>query len=363
MAFNLLLSLVIVVIYSITRVGRLSEKNRDKIFLLLTFVVFFILIASREMTMGNDTQPYLELYDVCDARKWNIFNTGLRYEPGFLAFNVVLSYLHVSPRLFLCITALIFSVAAYRFIKENSNNYLMSTLLFVNLLFFFQSMSIMRQFMALSIILFFGFRVLKEKKLLKYVLVVVVAALFHYSALIALLIYPLYHLKYNRRRVLIMAFCTLLVSLFLSQIYSYITSLLETETDYTYMIGEAKLNNIISTLIYLVTFLFSLFVIKKERKQDYGFYLYSLFFTMAIYFVSISMAVLSRVSLYFAIISIIALPNIIEANIRESKMLVELIVIGLFMTYATIIVVSKPEWNSAYNYKTCLIQKEGYICE
>ena len=363
MVFSLALSLGVLVIYLLTRIGNRGEDRKNKLFLLLTFVVFFVLIASREMTMGNDTQPYLRIYEMCDTYKWGIFDMGIRYEPGFLVFNIILSYLHVSPRLFLCITALIFSAAVYKFIKDNSHSYLMSVLLFINLLFFFQSMSIMRQFMALSIILFFGFKFIKEKKILKYAITVIAAALFHYTALIAFLLYPLYYLRYSRKRILIIAVCAVLISVFMSRIYSSAVLLFDMETDYTYMIGEAKLNNIISTLIFLAMYVFSLFVIKKEKKQDYSFYLYSLFFTTAVYFISVNMAVLSRMSQYFAIVSIIALPNVIEANIKESKLLVEAIIISLFATYAAIIMINKPEWNSAYNYKSCLMPEEGYICE
>ena len=224
-------------------------------------------------------------------------------------------------------------------------------------------MNIMRQFLALSIVLAFGFDLVKEKKLFKFILIVLLASLFHTTALVALVIYPMYNMKYSRKTVWLIVGGVVVVTALLSQIYPLITSLIGHEANYVDTIGEVKLGSFISMLIFLVMYLFSLFVTRKKDRQKFSFYLYSFLFATAIYGISINMAVLGRASQYCAIFSIIALPNIIEANIKESKLIVESFIIVLFMLYASIITLNKPEWNSAYNYKTCLLSEDGYVCE
>ena len=189
------------------------------------------------------------------------------------------------------------------------------------------------------------------------------ASLFHSSALLAFFIYPLYHMKYTRKAVFIIAISSIVMVLFLSRIYPLVAAFLDKGTYYMERIGDIKMANLIAMLIFILMYVFSLIVIKREKRQDYSFYLYTLLFSAAIYFVSINMSVLNRVTQYYAIFSIIALPNIIEANIKESKLLVKSAIIGLFMLYSSVIMYNKPEWNSAYNYKTCLFPEEGYICD
>lgn len=363
MIFNLMLSLSIVLIYLLTRIGKRSKKTKDRIFLVIVFVLLFVIVASREMTMGNDTTSYLKMFENSNNSGWDILGVNNHIERGYLAFNVLLGYLHVTPRIFICIMALIFCGTTYKFIKENSHNYLMSVLMFINLLLFYDSMSAMRQFMALSIILYFGFKFIKEKKLFKYILTVLFAMLFHSTALLTIFIYPMYHIKYSRKIDLIIVLCSIIGLILLGEIYPFIASIFNRGGFYVDMIGDAKLGNAISMVIFLSMYLFSIFITKRDERQKYSFYLYTLLFTSMLYLVSINMAVLSRVALYFAFLSIVSLPNIIEANMKESRVVTESIIVGLFILYASIVIVNKPEWNSAYNYKTCLMPESGYVCE
>ena len=365
MIFNLVICAIIVAIYLLTHIGKRSRKTKDKLFLTVVFVLLFVIVAFREMTMGNDTAPYLDIFKSAENQGWGILNGNAYMERGYLAFNVLLAQLHITPRIFLCIMAFISCGAIYKFIKDNSNNYLMSTLMFVNLLFFYNSMSLMRQFTALAVILFFGFKFIKEKKFLKYLLTIAFAMFFHYTALLAIFIYPIYHMKYSRKVVLTVIICSVIGLLLLDQIYPFIASVFNRDGFYVDMIGETKLGNIVSMFIFLAMYLFSLFVVKQTERQKYGFYLYTLLFASMICLVSINMAVLSRAALYYTTLSIVSLPNIIEANIKESKIIIQSIIVGLLILYSSIIMVNKPEWNSAFNYKSCIMPElgEGYVCE
>lgn len=363
MIFNLLLCIAIIVIYALTHIKKKRKQANDKKFLIVSFLLLFVLAATREFYIGNDTMGYLNLFEQCKEYGWEIFSINHYYETGFLALNVILGYLNISASFFLGIFALFFSYAVYKFIRDNSKNYLVSTLLYVNLMYFYQSMSMMRQFLALSIILLFGFKFIKEKKIIKYIGVVIAATFFHSTAILAIALYPIFHMKYKRKTVAILCVATIVIAALLANIYPILAQALNRETAYLEMIGETKLGNTISMLIFLVMYVFSVLVIKKDEKQKYGFYLYSMLFAAAIFCISINMAVLERAAQYFSIISIISLPTIIEDNFKESKLLLNTIVVSLFITYASTIMINKPEWNSAYNYKTCLLPEDGYVCE
>ena len=363
MIFNLLLCLIIIFLYALINLGKQSKETKNKVFLVITFVILFFVVATREMNVGNDTKSYINLFNLCNMYKFDILNMNFYYEKGYLIFNVILNYLNFSPRFFMYIMSFIFNVSAYCFIKDNSKNYLMSVLMYINLLFFYQSMTMMRQFLALAIILMFSFKYVKNKQFLKFLLSIAVASLFHASAIIAVFIYPIYNLKYNRKRVLMIIVSSIIVLLSLKFIYPFIANLINRESYYIDMLGEAKLGNFISMLIFVIMYIFSLIIVKQKERQDYGFYLYTLLFTAAIYFVSINMAVLSRASQYYAIFSVISLPNLIEHNVKNNKIIVNIAIVFFMILYSSIVMIYRPEWNSAFNYKSCILPKEDYVCK
>ena len=124
MLFYLALCVLVIIIYLLTRLGKRDKKTKDRLFLVITFIVLFVVVASREMTVGSDTSTYLDLFKKSSIYKWDIINMKSYFETGYLTFNVLLSYLNVTPRLFLCIMAFVCCFAIYKFIKDNSNNYL-----------------------------------------------------------------------------------------------------------------------------------------------------------------------------------------------------------------------------------------------
>ena len=362
MIFNICLCLIIIFIYFVTHISKKNTKLNDIIFLFCSFFLLFFFVAFRKTSIGNDTLEYIKLFKNCSLYKWDYLDINVRYEIGYIIFNIIISYISSSTRFFMVIMSLIFNYSIYVFIKDNSKNYLFSIIIYLNLLFFYQSMTMMRQFLALSIILL-SFKFVKEKKPLKYMVMVLLASSFHVTALISAFIYPMYYMKLNKKRILTLSIVTIVFSTFLDKIIPYLSILTNRSNFYNQMIGEVKLANVILFLIYLVFLIFSLFVIKKDNKKSNDFYLYVFIFSALLYALSINVAVLARVGLYFAILSIISLPNIIYYNLKNDRLIYELIISVFLILYSSIIMIYRPEWNSAYNYKSCIGNWHDVECE
>lgn len=362
MIFNLCLCFFILIIYIFTHLSNKDKKFNNNLFLILTFILLFVLVAFRKTTMGNDTLEYIDLFKKCSIYKLDFLKTNSYFESGYVIFNVLLSFISTKPRFFMIIMSLIFNYSVYKFIKENSENYLFSVIMYINLLFFYQSMSMMRQFFALSILLL-SFNLVKQKKLIKYAISVIVASLFHSTAILGILIYPMYHIKYKKKNISLIIGSTIFIMVFFDSIFPIIAKLLNRADLYNSMIGDAKIANFISFLIFLVFYIFSLIVIPKNKKIECNFYLYSFIFSFSIYAISINMAVLSRACQYFAIFSIIALPNIINNYIKNKRLIYNFVVCFFLIMYASTIMLYRPEWNSAYNYQSCIGHWDDKYCE
>lgn len=353
MAFNFVLCLIMIFLYFIIHSSKRSTKVNDNLFLLCAFCILFLLVAYRATNIGNDTPSYIKIFKNCAIFKWQYLNFNTRYEIGYIIINILLGYVSSKTRFFLVTTSFIFNYSIYKFVKKNSKNYLFSVIIYINLLFFYQSMTMMRQFLALSIILL-SFDFVKEKKFLKYLIMVLIASSFHTTAILGIFIYPMYNMKYSNKKVFIFSIITLIAITLLDKIFPYFAAITNRGEFYNQTIGEVKLANIILFLIYLVFLIFSLMIVQKKEKEKNHFYLYTFVFSTLFYALSINTAVLARAGQYFAVFSIISLPNIIYQNIKKRRLIFEIIISTCLIMYSSIIMIYRPEWNSAYNYKFCI---------
>ena len=370
MTFNILLIIGVLIIYLLTHQGNNKKKKlQDELFLKIIFFLFFILVGSREMTRGNDTQMYLSLFERCAINKWSIVRFDSYFEGGYLALNVLLSYISTSKRFFMYIMSLIFNYGIYKFIKNNSKNYLLSVLIYICFLFLYTSMTMMRQYCAVIIVLL-AFRYVKRKKLLKFIITIYLATLFHRTAWIALLIYPMYHLPFKKKNIIITFLIAIGITIFIGPVIRVIANIIGKNYYYESRIGSDNLSNILYTLVYFSMFIFGLFTKRKKEnikdKKEIDFYLYNFLFACLINLIATNMNILARASIYFNIFTIISLPNLILINIKD-KINTKIIYIAIFMfliLYSSTIIKFRPNWNTAYDYKSCLFfVEDNYVCK
>ena len=88
-------------------------------------------------------------------------------------------------------------------------------------------------------------------------------------------------------------------------------------------------------------------------------------FAAAINLIGTNMNILSRAADYFSIFIIISFPNVIEETVvrKYDKKILNILLLLCFVSYSSVIIFYKPEWNSAFNYSACLIKNEGDLCE
>ena len=355
--FNILLFLIISIMYIFFY--KQTKKTKNIVFLRTCFILLTFLVIFRSFSIGNDTEKYIEVFKSAAEKKWYLlFVTKL--EKGYVFINILLSYLTNNARVFLIILGIIFNYSIYEFIKKNSSNYYLSIITYLFFLYYYTSMTAFRQFFAISILLY-ALNFLKEKQLLKYILAVFIAFLFHKTAIIALLIYPLYYMKYNNKRSLILIITSVLIVLTIEPLLKYITDL--GIIKYEYKVRETGLSiaNILYSLVYFALYIYAVICKNNNNTEKYDFTIYILLLSFCINLIGIRMNIIHRLSDYFSIYTIILLPNLIE---EMKKKEIKRIVIGIYIIflvgYSSVISFLKPEWNTAYNYRICSIKKDCF---
>lgn len=347
---------------------RKKSTKRELLFLRFVFFIFFMLIATREMTVGSDTPMYVDLFEKCAHKKWSIVQFGGYFEPGYLALNVLISYLSSNPRFFVAVMGFIFCLAFYKYIKNNSKNYLLSCLIFVGLLFFYTSMTMLRQLTAVAIILA-GIGFAKDKKLIKFLGIVAIASLFHSSAWVAIVLYPLLNMRYTRKRVLIIILTSVILAMMIGLVSSGYMDLIGRTNFYESRAGNTSLGNIIVAIIYFIFYAFGRIIIgRKKPIKDFDAidsqYLYTLLGASMMSAIGAKMDVMSRTVIYFSVFTLSSIPNIIECyviNLRKKLAYCSASMLFL-LCYSSWIIINKPEWNTAFDYRSCLSSENINTC-
>jgi hypothetical protein len=152
-----------------------SQKN------LLVFILYIIIVLQIGLRWetGSDWIPYLENFQNSDEYSTIIINALIGYEIGYGTFTFLIKKIFDNYSFFLVLHALIFYWGIFRVCNKYSPYF------FITLMFFYATNLGMvgsnRQLLAIIICLW-GLDFVIERKPLKFLVVVVVASLFHTTA-------------------------------------------------------------------------------------------------------------------------------------------------------------------------------------
>lgn len=126
----------------------------------------------------------------------------LNYEVGYVALNKFLFFIGLNKREFLIVIATIIQIPIFFTMYKYSEQPLTSVLWYFSFGNFLFTFSGLRQSIAMAIC-FFAYRFIREKKFINYIISIILASGFHSSALFCLILYPLYYLNLNQKKVFI----------------------------------------------------------------------------------------------------------------------------------------------------------------
>lgn len=212
--------------------------------------------------------------------------------------------------IYFSVNALVLVVLFAKTIKGYSKDIWLSLMIFITFpLFYLNSLSVIRMFSALAIT-FYAFKYLIENKPFRYVTAIVLASMFHKSAIIAISFYFLKHIKFKRYKLVI----TLGMLPFLSNlINSIVIDYFPRYSAYTAFTDGQEGTKAI--LIFISIGVLSLILRDKIVKDSVATNIYyNLFYIgLFIYLMFFKQGTMGhRLSLYGTIYSILLVPDLIS---------------------------------------------------
>ena len=339
----LLMILGSVFIYKISK-----AKNKARNVAIFCSIAVISVIAFRHPSMGIDlhygkNQGYLFSYGEISEFSWTrIFNQSyLNFERGYVVFNKILSYFFTNVQFLLIACALISLIPICVFLYKNSRFMVMSIIVYMSLPTFVFVYSGLRQAIAIGIC-YIAISFAYKKKLVLFLLTVVLAISFHKTSILFLVAFPLMNIKFKQIYRWMSLGVLAVVFIFRTQIYMFAISLFgkttKPDNNGSYMFFLALV------VIYILCFIYSDYTRKNE-----GF-LNLLFVACLIQAMGGVQNTVVRAAYYFIPVVAVLIPNVIM-RVKNSfeRAVIGAGAIAAFSTYGFYVIYS-TSWSMSYPY-------------
>lgn len=210
--------LMALLMYSLKYTYRLDRMPYPKEVIRVFFLIYFLLLAFRAEPVGADTWNYLSKFQNARYSTWTEHVFSRTSEHGYAFLTKLVASVTGSEQIFLTVIALITVYPIAKLYMEESESPILTISLYLILPMFQMLFSGLRQAIAIAFIPA-AYRCIKERKLLKFLIVVWIASLFHSSAWLILVLYPIYYARIPRKALIWVVPVLGAVVVFRAQIY------------------------------------------------------------------------------------------------------------------------------------------------
>lgn len=309
-------------------------EKRNSWTIRLFFLIFFVLLMLRDIAIGTDLKEYQNIFNRCIYLDFRDL-PNLRWEIGYTTYNKVVAIISKEYRIFLIITAAMILFPIYKlYIREKAYSVLLIAL-FINMPCFVMVFSGLRQSIAISIGIFV-FMAIEKKKHCLSILLIILAMMFHSSALVLVLLYPAFLLKIKTKHLLFLIPIMIVFYIYRIQIFTYALKYLPER--YTQFYGEVQLSNSYGMLFLFLLFIsFSFVFLDEAEMTTRDFFLRNILLIATIFqfFVPIH-GLIQRCSYYFLIFVPVSLLSVVRAPkkwLKEFSNLAVVVMVVFFITY------------------------------
>ena len=303
-----------------------ADQRAKKTYLIFCGLILFLMIALRHPSLGSvDSGNYYNNWVTLREMSFSslrIFMNESDMEPTYLLVVWCLSRVFPSAQFLFVFTGLLYSFAICRVVYLNSDKVMISMVMCICLGLYMFMIQGLRQAIAISICLL-AIEACKNRKLVRFALLVLLASLFHRTAMVFLLVYFIYGFALSAATKLIMLGSMGVLVALSPIIVRYGNEFLDREYGNT-----AESGAVVAVLIYVIITVVAFFLLNEQNteKKD-SFFVWILILGMSFYIMRYFGAqALERISFYFIIGQAIVLPAAINKLEYKSRNVVYLAV-------------------------------------
>ena len=280
------------------------------------FCQLLFLVVAKDSSTFQDIWIYLHGFDygltidLSEFYKIQNFDTGVDFELGWAFYTKLLSLISSNNNVLLFVSGLIIIYSYFNLIKKHSQIVWFSIFLFVTIVFY-NSLFVLRQNLSAAILLY-SIPYIIDRKIIKFSFVLLIAFLFHKTALIFFILYFIYPIELNRKNILLIIISSIIFSFSFIKAIEIITTVLTGFEVYRGGIGDSSIGNLTPLLISIATLIFvviNYYPISKITGYEKLFFI-MIFFIVIVDFSRVGLTgTIGRLNMYFVPALLILIPS------------------------------------------------------
>ena len=246
-------------------IGKSEYIKNNSLALPVFFLLLFLLLACRNIKIGNDTWTYRYFFRaLSNANIKDIL--GGELEVGFSIMTWLIGQVTDNYQIYLALCSALIVIPISNLYKEDNRHIMLKISVFLNMSTFVMMFSGIRQAIAIALGAL-AYKYVKKKKLWKFLIVTVVAMGMHHSAFMILFMYPLYYARFERKHLVFTMLAIMLCFIYNKKIFSLLTGVLAMfSTEYEDV--STTTTGAFTSLIMFVGFTAFSYIITDEKIMD-----------------------------------------------------------------------------------------------
>lgn len=310
------------------------RRQNYKPYLIFTGIIITLVMGLRTYRTGSpDTYQYMFRFSEMTQRSSFLpfFEEKLEEyeflvsESGYYFYTFLLSRVFNDPQIFLLISSAIITGCICRFIYHNTSDAPLALLIYICLGLFTFNMNGLRQALAMSVCLV-SYEFVKKRKLVYFVLTILLAMQFHKTAICFVPVYFLPMLEKGKGNIFLYFVC-LIICLF--SVDWFVETYNAFSGEEYVSEGSADGGGLSVILIYIASIGLTLFKHKSLNKPHIRVTFYMVTAGFAAYVTRyFSNQILERISYYYFFFTLLLVPNIFEELSEKERQLIRYIFCG-----------------------------------
>ena len=330
------------------------KKNNKKIYIIITFIAILIpsvLAGLRDYSIGTDVKVYGNIWfdnavqyvkknDMMSYITWaKNSNMGIFYA----LLNYIVANFTNNTHVFYFVLSYLTTVLIYKAVRDNDDCIdVPLAMMAYYLLFFNQSLNVLRQSLALAFVLC-SFKSIRDNKTKKFIIWILLATATHETGCIAILLYIVYKALNSKIR-LLSKIGIIVLTIFFVIGFSYLSKILINvgvlSSKYEIYANNYQRGGAYVRLLLLClpnVFLQFIFANRKKISEESIAFRYYVIISTIISFLAFKMTYITRIAMYFDILLVFSIPY--ACNVTKYKVVFgkvkynKLLIIGYLVVY------------------------------
>lgn len=234
-------------------IGNSKYVKNNNLAILVFFLVLFLILSFRDITIGRDVRVYEFLFRQYNRMEfWDLYKA--EEELLYVIFSWLIGRVIDNFQIIISIIAAITLIPIYKQYAADKAMPFMKIVVFMNMTVFIMFFSGLRQGIAIAIGMI-AYEYVKSKKVIPFIISVLIAIGFHSSAIVLFLMYPFYYWKLKKVSALLIIPVTIGIYIFNEPIFSFLSNI------FNRIFGGEYDAEISATGAFTMIILFALFLI------------------------------------------------------------------------------------------------------